>query len=151
MAKYKLVASLLLMVPALALGAGHQKMAKYPEGKLNCRITINKTEVGFIVGVGGGSGMLHCQDMGSHRFRVGGFQIGSLGLGGSTMTGRVYGLNSLNDFSGNFSRAEASIAAIAGAGTVTLKNNRGVYMTLSSSVAGAKVNIGGGGLTLTLE
>ncbi len=151
MSKVKLVAGLLLMMPALVLGAGHEKMAKYPVGKLKCNITINKTEVGFIVGVGGGHGMLQCEDMGSHKFRVGGFQIGSLGLAGATMTGRVYGLNKLSDFNGTYNRGEASISAIAGKGTMTLKNQNGVYMTLSMSTAGAKANLGGGGLRLTLE
>lgn len=143
--------ALLVTMPALLLSSLVAQAAEYPKGKLDCSVFISRTEVGFIVGLGGGHGRLYCADAGTHPFRIGGFQIGSMGLAGANAEGQVYGLTKVSDFEGTYTRAEASISAIAGAGRMSLSNPKGVVMVLDMATAGANVTLGGGGLRVRFE
>lgn len=143
--------ALLVTMPALLMSSFISQAAEYPRGKLDCSVFISRTEVGFIVGLGGGHGRLYCVNAGTHPFRIGGFQIGSMGLAGAHAEGKVHGLNKISDFEGNFNRAEASITAIAGAGSMSLSNPKGVVMVLDMATAGANVTLGGGGIRIRFE
>lgn len=134
--------------PVLLLTASSSVLAA-SHGMMECRVNISRTEVGFIVKVGGGSGTLVCPDE-VRRFRVGGFQVGGAGLSGARMTGTVK-LKDIADFEGRYSRGEASITTIKGGGSTTLTNSKGVEMTLSLDSSGASATLGGGGMTLTFE
>ena len=48
-------------------------------------------------------------------------------------------------------RAEASIAAIAGARTMTLQNDEGVVITIGLETAGPKASVGVGGVEISFE
>ena len=76
-----------------------------------------------------------------------------LDLGASTVTGtgRVYNLNNLSDFSGNYVATQATFAVAGGAGELTMTNARGVVISLSSQESGTQLTAGPSGISLKLK
>jgi hypothetical protein len=93
---------------------------------------------------------LTCQGHARH-FRVGGIQIGGMGLGGSKATGEVYNLKRIHDFAGTYTGGEAQIAAVGGLGKMDLTNEHGVRMVLTMETAGGNVKLGAQGLKVSFE
>ncbi len=106
---------------------------------------------GFIVGAGGGSGVLTFQGM-QYPLNVGGISFGAtIGVSEAELVGRAYHLHVPQDIEGDYSAAGASLAVAGGAGLVQLGNARGVILRLSSRQVGFKVSLAISGLTITLK
>src|SRR6202020_1242165 len=88
------------------------------------------TSGGFIIGVGGGNGVLTFR--GHHYpFRVSGMSFGAtIGAATTQMVGRALHLRSPGDIAGTYSAIGAGAALAAGAGGVVLQNARGVVLEL---------------------
>ena len=84
--------SLLALVStlAVALPAGAQDRYE-PVGT----VQIAKTEVGFLISVGGGRGVLKFQGR-EYPFRIGGLGVGGVGIHGVTASGNVYNMDSVS-------------------------------------------------------
>jgi hypothetical protein len=87
------------------------------------RITVAKA--GFIVGVGGGKGTLHFRGK-SYPLSIGGVSVGTIGVAGADLVGRVYNLRSAADIAGTYTAASGSIAVAGGAKVARLQNANGV-------------------------
>src|SRR3954466_4103519 len=109
------------------------------------------TKGGFIVGVGGGQGVLIFRGK-RYPFTVSGMSVG-LTLGASTtkFVGRALNLRSPGDLAGGYSVAGAGGALAAGAGGVQLQNANGVILQLSGARVGAEVSAAVGGVTITMR
>src|ERR1700758_543867 len=82
------------------------------------------TKGGFIVGVGGGNGVLYFR---GHRypFRVSGMSVGfTIGASTTQFSGHALNLRSPSDIQGTYSVIGAGGALAAGAGGVQLQNNQ---------------------------
>lgn len=110
------------------------------------------TKGGFIVGVGGGDGVLYFR---GHRypFRVSGMSVGfTIGASTSQFSGRALNLRSPADIQGSYSVIGAGGALAAGAGGVQLQNNQtGVLLQLAGGKVGAELSASVGGVTITLR
>src|SRR5215475_1198423 len=75
-------------------------------------VRIRVTNVGFIVGVGGGSGTLTFR---GHRYplRISGVSAGTIGVAGADLVGTASRLRTAADIAGTYTAASAGIA-IAG-------------------------------------
>jgi hypothetical protein len=76
-----------------------------------------------------------------------------LDLGASSVngTGKVYNLNNLADFSGNYVATQATFAVAGGGGELTMTNSKGVVIALTSQESGTQLTAGPAGISLKLK
>ena len=112
------------------------------------RLKISKA--GFIVGVGGGSGTLSFKGR-RYRLSVGGVSVGTIGVSSMDLVGTASNLRRAGDIAGTYSAASASVAVAGGARTATLRNSKGVVLTLRGKQVGFEASMSLSGLTLSLQ
>jgi hypothetical protein len=109
------------------------------------------TKGGFIVGVGGGEGVLTFR--GHHyRFNVSGMSVGfTIGASTTRLAGRALNLHSPGDIQGTYAVVGAGGALAAGAGGVQLQNEKGVILQLTGPKVGVELSAAVGGVTIALK
>ena len=109
------------------------------------------TKGGFIVGVGGGRGVLTFR--GHHYpFRVSGMSFGAtIGASTTDFVGRALNMRSPGDIAGNYGAIGAGGALAAGAGGVQLQNEKGVILQLHGVKVGVELSAAVGGVQIALE
>ncbi|MBR0798803.1 hypothetical protein JQ615_25785 [Bradyrhizobium jicamae] len=114
-------------------------------------VAVVFTKGGFIVGVGGGEGVLTLR--GKHYpFTVSGMSVGfTIGASTTKLVGRAINLKGPASIEGSYSAAGAGGAIAAGAGGVQLQNANGVILQLSGPKVGAEVSAAVGGVTIRLK
>jgi hypothetical protein len=113
-------------------------------------VRLQVKKVGFIVGVGGGSGVLHFKGH-SYRLSVGGVSAGTIGVAGADLVGTARNLRTAADIAGTYSAASAGIAVAGGVKAVTLQNSNGVVLTLQGKQVGFEASLSLSGLTISLR
>jgi len=113
-------------------------------------VRIKVTKAGFIVGVGGGSGVLHFKGR-NYRLSVGGMSAGTIGVAGADLVGTASNLRTAADIAGSYSAASASLAVAGGQKVVTMQNSNGVVLQLRGKQAGFEATFGAGGFTISLQ
>jgi hypothetical protein len=110
------------------------------------------TKGGFIVGVGGGEGVLFFRGH-RHPFSVSGMSVGfTIGASTTQLSGHALHLNSPADIQGSYSVVGAGGALAAGAGGVQLRNNQtGVVLQLAGGKVGVELSAAVGGVTIALK
>jgi hypothetical protein len=109
------------------------------------------TKGGFIVGVGGGHGVLYFR---GHRypFNVSGASVGfTIGASTAQLHGKARNLRTAADIQGNYSVVGAGGALAAGAGGVVLQNEKGVVLELAGGRVGVEVSAAVGGVSVALQ
>jgi hypothetical protein len=109
------------------------------------------TKGGFIVGVGGGRGVVMFR---GHRypFRVSGMSFGAtIGASTTDLVGRALNMHSPGDIAGTYSAIGAGGALAAGAGGVQLQNEKGVVLQLHGVKVGVELSAAVGGVQIVLE
>jgi hypothetical protein len=115
------------------------------------QVSVVFTKGGFIVGVGGGHGILHFR---GHRypFEVSGMSVGfTIGASTTNFVGRALHLRSPSDIQGHYSVIGAGGALAAGAGGVALQNEKGVVLELAGAKVGVELSAAVGGVTIALR
>jgi hypothetical protein len=109
------------------------------------------TKGGFIIGVGGGNGVLSFR--GHHYpFVVSGMSFGAtIGASTTEMAGRALHLHSPADLAGTYSAIGAGAAVAGGAGGVVLQNARGVVLELHGVRVGLELSAAVGGVTISMR
>jgi hypothetical protein len=114
-------------------------------------VSVVFTKGGFIVGVGGGEGVLVFHGK-KYPFTVSGMSVGfTIGASTTKFVGRALNLRSPADLAGSYAVAGAGGAVAAGAGGVQLQNGNGVILQLSGPKVGAEVSAAVGGVTITMQ
>src|SRR5262245_61433541 len=113
-------------------------------------VRIRVTNVGFIVGVGGGSGTLTFR---GHRYplRISGVSAGTIGVAGADLVGTASRLRTAADIAGTYTAASAGIAIAGGAKAATLQNANGVVLTLRGRQVGFAASLSVSGMTISLQ
>ena len=70
---------------------------------------------------------------------------------GVSASGGVDNLDDISDFEGRYVALEAGAAAGVGVSTLTMRNEKGVVITLDSNVKGAQLTLGAQGLSVELR
>ena len=114
-------------------------------------VSVVFTMGGFIVGVGGGQGVLTFHGK-NYPFTVSGMSVG-LTVGASTtkFVGRALNLRGPGDLAGSYAAGGAGAAVAGGAGGVQLQNANGVILQLSGPKVGAEVSAAVGGVTIAMR
>lgn len=139
----KLTAAVLIAVMALA-GASTESSAQ------TGRVRLHIVKAGFIIGVGGGSGVLiyHGRRI---PLSISGIGIGSLGVAEVDLVGTAYNLPRPGLIAGTYAAAGAGATFIGGGQVARLQNQNGVVLEVQGVQVGFQVSIGLGGMTIALQ
>jgi hypothetical protein len=138
--------SLLVSAAALA-GFGLSTSAEAATGSVAIKIVSG----GFIIGAGGGSGVLSFEGV-RYPLSVGGVSLGAtIGVSATELVGTVFHLHDARDIEGTYTAASAGLAVAGGGGVVELSNGRGVVLRLSGRQVGFKFSVALSGLTISLK
>lgn len=114
-------------------------------------VSVVFTKGGFIIGVGGGEGVLVFRGK-RYPFTVSGMSVGfTIGASTTKFVGRALNLRSPGDLAGSYAVAGAGGALAAGAGGVQLQNERGVILQLSGPRVGVEASAAVGGVTIAMR
>ena len=113
-------------------------------------VRLKITKVGFIVGVGGGSGTLTFKGR-HYRLSIGGVSAGTIGVAGADLIGTASNLRTAADIAGTYSALSAGIAVAGGARAATLQNSNGVVLQLQGRQVGFSASLSVSGLTISLQ
>ena len=115
------------------------------------RVSVVFTKGGFIVGVGGGEGVLTFRGR-QYPFTVSGASIGfTVGASTTRLVGRALNLRAPGDIAGPYSVVGAGGALAVGAGGVQLQNAKGVILQLSGPRVGVELSAAMGGVTIAMK
>jgi len=148
---FKMMKYVRTLACAVALGLFGVASLATPSQAETGTVRVVFTRGGFIIGVGGGNGVLTFR--GHHYpFTVSGMSIGAT-IGASTahMAGVARHLRSPGDLAGTYSAIGAGVAVAGGAGGVALQNGRGVVLELHGVRVGLDVSAAIGGVTITMR
>src|SRR4051812_455219 len=142
----KLCANVALIALVLGLvGVGTPSRAETGQ------VAVVFTKGGFIVGVGGGEGVLVLRGK-RYPFTVSGMSVGfTIGASTTKFVGRALNLKGPASIEGSYAVGGAGGAIAAGAGAVQLQNANGVILQLSGPRVGAEVSAAVGGVTIRLK
>jgi hypothetical protein len=99
-------------------------------------IVVEVTRAGFIVGVGGGEGVLVFRGQ-RYPFSVSGLSVGAtIGASKSQLVGRAFNLRQASDLAGTYTALGGGAAIAGGRSSVRLRNSRGVVIALSGRSVG---------------
>ena len=113
-------------------------------------VRIRVAKAGFILGVGGGTGVLVFRSQ-SYPFRVGGVSAGTIGVAEADLVGTARNLRQPSDIEGTYAAASASVAVAGGVKTARLRNARGVILDLRGQQVGFEASLNLGGIDLALQ
>jgi hypothetical protein len=135
------------LVTSLVTVAGFSTPSRADTGQ----VAVVFTKGGFIVGVGGGEGVLVLHGK-KYPFTVSGMSVGfTIGASTTKFVGRALNLRGPASIEGSYAVGGAGGAVAAGAGAVQLQNGNGVILQLSGPKIGAEVSAAVGGVTIRLK
>ena len=113
-------------------------------------IELESTAIGAGIGArfGGGTLLVAGEE---HPVTLKGVSLGDLGVSRISASGLVQNLENVSDIEGTYLAVEAGGAAGKGASTLTMRNDKGVVITLESELEGVQLTLGAEGLNLSLD
>lgn len=109
--------------------------------KYDGSVKIDATQFALVIGGSSGGGTLDFQGK-TYEFKLEGLTAGiNVGMSKVEGNGFVYDLKDIAQFPGTYKVFSAGAAAVAGAGTVYLKNENGVIMTIGTTSEGLQLNL----------
>lgn len=136
-----------VLVASLAAIAGFSTPSRADTGD----VAVVFTKGGFIVGVGGGEGVLLLRGK-KYPFTVSGMSVGfTIGASTTKFVGKALNLRGPASIEGSYAVGGAGGAVAAGAGAVQLQNGNGVILQLTGPRVGAEVSAAVGGVTIRLK
>jgi hypothetical protein len=143
-AALKKACAVAMLVPTLTLAASQTSFAD------SGHVRFKVAKAGFIVGVGGGSGVLTFK--GKHyRLQVGGISAGTIGVASTELSGTAYHLRRAADIVGTYTAASGSVAVAGGAKVATLRNTNGVVLQLHGRQVGFEASLALSGMTISFR
>jgi lipid-binding SYLF domain-containing protein len=110
------------------------------------------TKGGFIIGAGGGRGILTFRNR-NYPFRVSGMSFGAtIGASTTKFVGKALNMQKPSDLAGSYATLGAGGALAAGAGGVQLQNGQtGVILQLTGAKVGVELSAAVGGVQIAME
>src|SRR5215472_16632940 len=103
-------------------------------------VSMDSKSVALGVGVNWGDGKLQYKGK-THTFSIKGLSVIDLGVSKVSARGKVYNLKSLDAFAGRYAAAQAGAAVGGGMSAMTLRNQNGVVLELTSTQTGVKLTL----------
>jgi len=139
------------MFPAMLIALLISTGFATPSHAITGAVRVTLAKAGFVVGAGGGRGVLTFRDR-EYPFTVQGLSVGlTAGASLNKLVGRASYLHELRDFEGVYTVVGAGAALIGGVGGVQLKNAKGVVLTLQGPKAGLELSANVTKVVITLD
>ncbi len=130
-----------------ASGSGSNR----PIGKPSATIAIQQLQIAFVGSAAIGGGTLNYEGH-SYPLSVKGLGVGGIGASQLSASGVVYGLHDRADLAGVYAQIRAGWAlGDEGAGTLWLKNDKGVSMVLKTHRRGLQLALGADGVIIDFK
>ena len=139
-----------LLVLVLLAGGMWSVAVAQEASDLSGTVTVTATSVAAGIGWSWGSGTLTLLDGSQHQFKVSGLDVVAVGIKQATGVGNVYNLKKIEDFEGKYVKAAAGIAVGGGAGATSMRNDKGVVISLTSVGQGVDIRLAVSGMDVTL-
>jgi len=117
---------------------------------LSGTVTVTATSVAAGIGWSWGSGTLTLLDGSEHRFKVSGLDVVAVGIKQVTGVGNVYNLKKLEDFEGQYVRAAAGATVGGGMAATSMRNDKGVVVSMTGVGQGVDIKLAVSGVGVTL-
>ena len=114
------------------------------------RVELSTRAIAAGIGLRWGRGSLWFRGE-EHAFSVMGVSVGDVGFSSMSAIGEVRNLNAVSDLAGRYVALEVGAAAGVGASALTMRNEKGVVITLRSEVRGVRLTLAGEGLAIALR
>lgn len=136
------------MVLTLLLALGTKALLAQ-DGIPDGRVEFSSTSFGLLFGYSKGKGILHFQGQ-QYPFTISGFKVATVGVTRVDALGRVYDLEEIDDFAGNYAVVTGGFTLVQGGGHAMLRNSKGVTLYLQNLQQGLDLTLGGGRLSIAL-
>ena len=147
----RMVRKMVCLLVLVLLAGGMWSMAAAQEASdLSGTVTVTATSVAAGIGWSWGSGTLTLLDGSQHQFKVSGLDVVAVGIKQATGVGNVYNLKKIEDFEGKYVKAAAGIAVGGGASATSMRNDKGVVISLTSVGQGVDIRLAVSGMDVTL-
>ncbi len=103
-------------------------------------VQFSMTQIGFLVGVRWGEGVLTLNDGFQLAFDVSGAKLLETGIATTNFEGEVYNLTNLEDFEGTYYGASTKITVIKGKGELQTNNANCVFIRARSTGGGLQLS-----------
>lgn len=113
-------------------------------------VDLSSTSIGAGLGISWGDGTLSYEGN-QYSFTVTEIGLGELGFSKINAMGGVENLSSVSDFDGHYVAVGASATMGKGAGTVTMRNDKGVTITLQAETKGLQLSLAAKGITINVQ
>jgi len=136
----------LMLVGLLTLTLGVARAAETPDAS----ISLSADSVAAGIGISWGSGTLTYKGK-TYPISVDGLSVGDAGISKISASGKVYNLNKVEDFNGNYTGVAAG-ATVGGGGSVSaMQNQNGVRVELVTTTQGLKFTLGANGVNMKIK
>ena len=140
-----------MMVGLVAVGSLCLTVALAAAGEApDATIEFKGGSVAAGVGFSWGSGTLTYKGK-QYPVSAVGFDVGDVGITNITASAKVYTLQKLEDFDGNYTGVIAGAAAAGGGSAVTMQNQNGVKVDLVCTTQGVKLALAVGGVKMQIK
>ena len=112
-----------------------------PSTPPSATVTITEWSAAYYASAAGGKGTLYYNGQ-RHHFTISGLGAGGAGGQKVSATGKVYNLNNLRDFGGNYRGVSGGLTLIEGKMHAKLTNGNGVVMYLAGTTEGLASSMG---------
>jgi len=121
------------------------------EGALTCSpVKLSSGSIAAGIGYSWGHGRLDYNGK-EYLFRINGVNVGSVGVNEARSTGTVCNLARLEDFNGTYAGVAAGATIGGGGSAITLRNQNGVVIDLTSTTQGVDFTLAPSGVSINLE
>jgi hypothetical protein len=145
----KIIQRIGILSVAFCLMAGFAQAAGKSMGP-DATLRLSSKAIAAGVGVSWGKGTLTYKGK-EYPVSVSGLSLGKVGVTKVTATGEVYHLKNLEDFSGNYTSANADITLAGGHSGTVMKNQNGVHVVVRATSKGVDLTIGASGVDMKLK
>jgi hypothetical protein len=142
-----------ILVVGLMLGVllgGNALAEEKKDEKPSGTIEFSGGTVAAGIGYSWGSGDLTYKGK-KHAIKIDGLSVGAVGASKVTLSGKVYHLNKLEDFDGNYTGVGAGATVGGGGSVLTMRNQNGVVIEAHSTTQGLSLSLGAGGADIKLK
>lgn len=144
---YSLTRRNLLASTVTLLGASLTTEAEAATGSIRLHVVSG----GFIVGVGGGSGVLTFRGV-QYPLTLSGVSVGAtIGVAGADLVGTASNLHTVRDIEGAYTAGSAGVAVAGGGAVMELSNAHGVVLRVRGRQVGFKFSLAVSGLSIALK
>ncbi len=113
-------------------------------------VHLQTTSIAAGIGVSWGEGTLSLEGE-RYPFTVKGLSVGDIGAARIVASGGVENIQSASDFEGRYIAVEAGAAAVKGGSTITMRNSKGVTLTLAAENTGVQLTLAAKGISVRLK